>query len=56
MNNYINNLSCWYKYIEQTNYLSGLPAKDQIYRISIRKQSRPDQVALGLPDLGLLYL
>ena len=54
MNTYINKLSCWY--IVQSNYLSGPLVYDQIYHISISKQSIPDQAALELPDLGLLCL
>ena len=46
MNNYINKLS--YLYTKQRNYLSGPLLLDQIYHISISKQSRlgPDQAAL----------
>ena len=42
LNGYINKFSCLYVYIEQRfiNYVSGPLVKNQIYHISISKQSR----------------
>ena len=53
MNDYINELSCWY--IEQRNYFSGPLAQDKMYH----KQTELTlirQLLQELPDPGLFFL
>ena len=50
MNNYTNKFSCWY--IEQRDYLSGPPVKDQIYFHKQTEQILMRQLSQELPVLG----